>query len=505
MRNSRRMGLGRVACVALALVVSLSMTSCGLLEHGVELVKQATSGKSFVGREARDASEVTTYVKQALALAKERNKAVDEKKEEGDLAGSVAEDLREANKLYKDGQYENAAAAYEDIIDKYSLSLGANVNLTLALLQQEKNDDAFVQALSCVSLFKDEKGVYLNAQAAGVACGFSSGGVEKALAKLLEAEEEGVEGEEESDASDASGSNSSGGAGSASGSSSSESSTSSSGSSDQASDEELEADDAADAEIIADALMGDSEYGDYWKYNRIWSDIETELHGSPEKPKYDELRDGLRELVDKTGDEDAIHLDAYLDAVGVSLGFEEKPEEKADDAAGGASSNASSNATSADATSANSGSSDSATDASDKKGSSSDEGTNELPHVVVLSDVCNITLAKVEFVSSTKNIRATFDIVNKSDETLVFEAEGEVYDADEVSAWECTGGSKEIGSEGYAQLVVEYKPSGKDDPAYDTVHLVGNVVGKGKPDEKSTYTQLKAELDWTGAPTKASK
>ena len=107
----------------------------------------------------------------AEQLARQRGDAA--KAEEAQASRDRADAFVEANGLYRDGKYAEAQAAYDNILKIAPLHLGANVNLTLALLQQGEDDAALRQALACVSLFPDDAGTWINLQAAGVACGFS--------------------------------------------------------------------------------------------------------------------------------------------------------------------------------------------------------------------------------------------------------------------------------------------------------------------------------------------
>lgn len=218
----------------------------------------------FIGREARAASEIDAFVEKALQTANERKQQKNEDATEGDEAKESAEAFLAGNEQYHAGAYAEAQASYEDMLKTEPLNYGANINLTMALLQQEKNEDALTQALVCVNLFDDDTGALLNAQAAGAACGFKSEDVTEALRSVLE--ESGKD-----------------------------------------SMETLEGNVAQK----------------YWRYNVLWSDIETELYGTPESSTYKGLQSDLKDLgKDLYNDKDVAYLQAYLDAVGVDLGFE---------------------------------------------------------------------------------------------------------------------------------------------------------------------------------------
>lgn len=245
-----------VSIIVLAAIFALSLAACG-----------GSSNDGFTGREARDISEFDTYVTQAIDLAQQREDAVGEDVEEGDLYDSVASQFTAANDAYKEGDYEGAVEQYESILDTYPLHLGANVNLTLALLQVDRTDDALVQSLCCVRLFPEEAGALLNAQVAGVACGFSAEEIDEAFANVY-----------------------------------------------------------PDSSVHDTSVLIGSRALQGYIYNSLWDRIEVDLYGGGDiaEEHYAELDDQLGQLEkDNPTDEDVRALREYLDAVGEQLGYKQ--------------------------------------------------------------------------------------------------------------------------------------------------------------------------------------
>ena len=168
-------GVLTVALVCLALLVA----GCG---SGAteEVASQAQDEQSqeqeaaFKGRKKRDASELKKFVDEAHEVLVSRQSANPKDTNESELATSQNGAFKAANEAYRAGKYDNAQKGYETILGEYPEHYGANVNLTLALLQQQKNDEALVQSLVCVGMYPSEAGPLLNLQTAAVACGFSA-------------------------------------------------------------------------------------------------------------------------------------------------------------------------------------------------------------------------------------------------------------------------------------------------------------------------------------------
>lgn len=86
--------------------------------------------------------------------------------------GEYARLFAEGNSSYRDGEYMDAQAIYEEVLVSVPTHFGANNNLTLALLQQEKNDEALLQSLVTMFLYPEELGCALNMQVAAETCGY---------------------------------------------------------------------------------------------------------------------------------------------------------------------------------------------------------------------------------------------------------------------------------------------------------------------------------------------
>ena len=173
----------RIILISLLVMPALVLPGCGgkkeestpanasTQEPAAQEVEAEQEGL-FEGREARDISEMKQYKEKALENAKQSRAVNHADKEEAELVEDLAEDFDEANALYRKGDYKQAQKAYEKILKTYPQHYGANVNLTLALLQQEENEEALVQALCSLSLFPTDGGIPLNVQTAAVASGF---------------------------------------------------------------------------------------------------------------------------------------------------------------------------------------------------------------------------------------------------------------------------------------------------------------------------------------------
>ena len=215
----------RAVALVFAVLLAAGLVSCGdagsaSSEPLEEAVYMVDVQQPFTGYLARDAAELEDIAADAVKLAKDRKAGIAKDAEETDLAAEVNPEFNLANECYADGSYEKAEKLYRSIIDTYPQHYGANVNLTLALLHQEKNEEALVQALSCIELAPGEEGIFLNIQTAGVACGFAAEDLEVAMDATLDGLGRGTYG----------------------------------------------------------AGSGyDEEYGPLYRYNKLWSRIETEL------------------------------------------------------------------------------------------------------------------------------------------------------------------------------------------------------------------------------------
>ena len=321
--------LQRARALSVLTVLALGLVACGGSSGGSDgpaatkepqeelAVYEVEVQKPFEGHEVRDDKDLKNYVDYATKTGKARATSMADDAEEAELAASHNADFKAANEAYKSGDYDTAEKGYKDIIKDYPMHYGANVNLTLALLQQDKGEaDALKQALLCVYLFPKEDAPLLNVQVAGVACGFSTDDLEDAMNDVASASHLSVY--------------------------------------------------HSHAELS-------SQYKDYFTYNELWDRMETELHSAAEeeggdasaesedkgdatteeteaateaeeaevaaaaeaeaaaeegsaRESYKDINEKLTELIEKDGsDKDVLALDAYLYAVGLQLGYEVDP------------------------------------------------------------------------------------------------------------------------------------------------------------------------------------
>ena len=277
--------------IAGALLTIYGLTACSHADDAASAPKELAVytvdvRQPFEGREPRDAAELDVLVADAVALVEQRQAQMTDDAEEAELSAKVNEKFNKANEAYRAGEYAKAQKRYEKVLETYPLHYGANINLTLALLQQEKSEEALVQALSCIELAPGEDGVFLNIQAAGVACGFSTDDLEVAMDNTLDG--------------------------------------------------------------LGRASYGagegyDEEFGPYYLYNKLWDHIETDLaageisdaeegEGSAASAAtagsraYDSLDSKLTNLeAELPDDTDVSALHAYLYVVGLQLGYEADP------------------------------------------------------------------------------------------------------------------------------------------------------------------------------------
>ena len=314
MRNSRRLA-AFMAAVAVVFGLAACAGAGGSGAAPEEVAVYAIDIKQpFTGHEVRDAAELDKYVNDAVELYNKRKGRMAKDAEESELASKANSNFKKANDSYASGDYEQAVKLYRSILKADPFHYGASVNLTLALLQQEKNDEALTQALSCLAISPDEEGIALNIQAAGVACGFSTEDLEGAMDATLE---------------------------------------------------------KLDIQSDINKDNRDDKFTSLYAYNKLWDRIETELHqgesedqqveaaeeaseseagaeasegteaseatetsaeGSPadtalaNNRAYDTLNHDMENLVDEmSGDTDATALQAYLYVVGLQLGCEADP------------------------------------------------------------------------------------------------------------------------------------------------------------------------------------
>ena len=318
MRNSRRL-----AALMAAVAVVFGLAACAGAGGAGAAPEEAAVytvdiKQPFTGHEVRDASELDKYVDDAVALYNKRKGRMAKDAEESELASKANPNFKKANDSYANGDYEQAVKLYRSILKTDPFHYGASVNLTLALLQQEKNDEALIQALSCLAVSPDEEGIALNIQAAGVACGFSTEDLEGAMDATLEKldiqssvnkenrndrftslyaynklwdriETELYQGNIE----------------------------------DQQEDEAAEEASESEADAEATEASEDTEASEAEKASAEGSPADTALANNR---AYDTLNHDMESLVDEmSGDTDATALHAYLYVVGLQLGCEADP------------------------------------------------------------------------------------------------------------------------------------------------------------------------------------
>lgn len=259
---ARKASIGALLCT----ILCAFLVACG--GGGAQGAGQQPAN-TFEGRAPRDASELKEYVDKAKKAGEELRTAAPGKQEDGDLTKEQEEDLADANAAYKSGDYATAEATYNKIIKAHPTNYGANVNLALALLQQERNEDAFVQALTSVYLFPSDTGPALNAQAAGVALGFDIKDINTSLESV-----------------------------------------------------------AKDQDGSFDLSSRSSDYANDLTYNLLWDRIDTELHDEatgkedPASGDYETLREELADLLHRRPDDkDVLALVEYFDAAAKKLGL----------------------------------------------------------------------------------------------------------------------------------------------------------------------------------------
>lgn len=179
----------RALALSISALLALGLVGCaglGSSEPEKVAVTQVEVQQPFEGRKPADNSTLDDIVAAASKTLDDNQAKVKSDTEETELAAKVNADFKKANDAYKAGDYASAQAGYEAVLKTYPLHYGANVNLTLALLQQEKNLEALQQAFVCVGLAPGDGAPLLNVQAAGVACGYSMEDLEDAMDTMVQ-------------------------------------------------------------------------------------------------------------------------------------------------------------------------------------------------------------------------------------------------------------------------------------------------------------------------------
>ena len=271
----------RVIVFCLAMGAALVLAACG---HGggsaqgsaSDTSGQASSASAAQSATSRDYSELKKMADDAVTAAD----SIKDKESDSQQKAKASQEFAEGNTKYRARDYAQAEKKYQEALGVEPTNYGANVNLALALLQNQQNEEALAQALKCVALFPDDAGCLLNAQVAGTACRFDIDDIDKARNDIL-----GKRGDK------------------------------------------LVNDVLTPSSTVAgsDPLLWNQAY----IYNAIWNRIETEvnaegLSASAAKEAYENMRGTFEWLIGDGSDEDSIALLAYLDAVASQRGLSEK-------------------------------------------------------------------------------------------------------------------------------------------------------------------------------------
>lgn len=168
-------------------MLCLALAACGSSQLGGAGGAATQPANTFEGRVPRDGGKVVDLVDKVASEGKERLSAVPSASDAAKQDDTQKTGFAAANEAYRKGDYATAETQYRKVLDKNAVHYGANVNLVLALLQLDRADEAFEQALMCVYLFKGSVGSAINAQVAGVAAGYDVDTVENALSLIAEA------------------------------------------------------------------------------------------------------------------------------------------------------------------------------------------------------------------------------------------------------------------------------------------------------------------------------
>lgn len=375
-----RKRLAQLVLVFLLVLPALVLTACGSKEESPSAAtstqesaaQEATQEEGlFEGREARDISEMEPYKQKALENAKAALAVTFDGKEEADLIDELSKEFEEANDYYRKGDYKQAKKGYEAILKTYPQHYGANVNLSLTLLQEEKNEEGLVQTLKSLALNPADDGIPLNVQTAAVACGFAVEDAEEVANEVVKE--------------------------------------------------------------MGDAAQTSTKLEHGLRYNRLWDRIETELWKAAQDKgnkkqnleAYNTLHDELVEEAEDalSDDKDARALLAYLEAVGKQLGLdaEDEDSEEAEDSQESDESKESEKSKEADEskktkdskeTKDSSASSSSQKQAATKVDFSTVEPHEGLPYVVVDDDLCTVVFTGYHM-ASDKPV-AEFTMLNKT-------------------------------------------------------------------------------------------
>jgi hypothetical protein len=194
--KSQRIARLAILCIAIVCLMPL-LFACGrepVSSSEPEVSSEATPAtpdtiwqprekNGYSGEFQRFAEEAREMVYKDLALTADATTMA--RIDEQTTSGFYAELFYTGNESYRNGDYFGAMNYYDTLLGDLPTHLGANNNLTLALLQQGENDAALVQALKTMIHYPEETGCLLNVQVAADACGFDSFFTEEQLEVLL--------------------------------------------------------------------------------------------------------------------------------------------------------------------------------------------------------------------------------------------------------------------------------------------------------------------------------
>ncbi len=278
-----------------AAVLAFALSACGNSQNGMSgdeaiqaeqeaaaEAEQAQEERPYEGYAPRDFDELLMNMDAMISEAEMAKEEASEKESSSEeLASQWADLFARANSEYREGNYFDARNSYQTILANDPLHYGANVNLTLALLQYGDEEEALKQALKCVYLFPDDKGCLLNAQVAATACGYGQSDIVEVLDEtIIAAGGEGV------------------------------------------------------FSLLNEDEEGFNEYYGSFTYNNIWNSIETDLYEAQQESdsraseEYASIEESIQyQLEQYPEDSDSEQLLAYIEAVGESTGLAEGASE----------------------------------------------------------------------------------------------------------------------------------------------------------------------------------
>lgn len=190
--KARRIALISMICViaicSLTLLVACDSKTAN--PSGAKTTDEVVADTVWQARVSKEADELRFFIEEAMIAADDARAFAPEADDllniqDNTAAGFYNAMFSDGNDSYRNGDYLEAEDYYNTILGDLPTHFGANNNRTLALLQQEKNEEAMIQALKTVLLYPEELGCLLNVQVAGDACGFHPNITEEELTAML--------------------------------------------------------------------------------------------------------------------------------------------------------------------------------------------------------------------------------------------------------------------------------------------------------------------------------